>query len=186
MSSREFCSRRYLIPASFYREPLSSLRRADILIINYKEQIANIEKVKGQIKNKFKHLEIYTAAYGLVGLYGLNNERIDISELNGKKLAGLCAIGYPEGFFNLLKTLKLNIVKQLVYPDHYEFGRQEFEAIQDSLLVQGINTVVITHKDKFHLPDKGAKINFYIAQIKLAIDEEDKFFSDIEERLRRF
>ncbi|MBU0878696.1 MAG: tetraacyldisaccharide 4'-kinase [Candidatus Omnitrophica bacterium] len=183
MGAREFKRKYRLIPASFFREPLSALRRADILILNYKEEMQDHLKTKKQLKEKFPHLKIYFAQYRFKRLINLNNNEVDLDALRGRKIAALTAIGYPQGFFNKLKVLNLNVAREITYPDHYELQDAEFNNLQDDLLKRGIKDLVITHKDKYHFPHQKIKLNIFIVEIEMEIEKEENFLQEIEKRL---
>lgn len=170
ISGRDLRRKIKLIPASYFREPLNSLRRAQILILSYKEEISRPQEIKNQLLTKFPRLKIYFSSYKFKQLSDLNRTPVNLDTIKDKKIAGLCAIGYPQGFFNKLRQLNLNIAEEITYPDHYELSIAEFKQTQDKLLEKGINTLIITAKDKYHLPNCEKKINIYIMEIDIEID----------------
>jgi len=181
--AREFKKKHRLIPVYFFREPLTSLNRADILILNYKNEIEEPLKIKKSILDNFPHLAVYFCQYRFRRFLDLENNEFDASQLRQRKLACFCAIGYPQGFFNLLKNLDLEVGRQIIYPDHYELSVREFNFLQDDLLKNGIKDLVITHKDKYHLPLAICKLNIFIMEVELVIEEEEAFLQEIAKRL---
>jgi tetraacyldisaccharide 4'-kinase len=184
MGARELKKKTRLIPAYFFREPLSSLKRADILILNYKEEMPNPHRSKEVILERFPHLKIYFSTYKFKKLLDLNNNEFNLEFLKGKRVAALSGIGYPEGFLNKLKEMGLEIVEKIIYPDHYELKDSEFKRLQDSLIEKGIKNVVITAKDKYHLPKNEIRLSFFIVEIGIEIEEEDNFLKEIEKSIR--
>jgi len=184
MGAREFRRKHRLIPAYFFREPLSALRRADMLLLNYKEEIEDIEEIKKSILNIAPHLEVYFSCYKFKRFIDLDGKEYSLDFFKGKKLAAFTAIGYPEGFLNKLKELKLDIVRKIVYPDHYELRNLQFKAIQDSLIKVGINDLIITHKDKYHFPNCEIKLNIFIMEVEMEIENEDNFMRGVKIRLQ--
>jgi tetraacyldisaccharide 4'-kinase len=185
MAAREFQRKMYLIPAGIFREPLSSLNRADILIINYKDMLAEPEKIRQNLKGKFPKLSIYFANYKFKRIADIKNKEYEIAALKGKKLAAFAAIGYPEGFFNLLRSLNLNIIKEIVYPDHYSLSSGEFITLQENLKKEGISDIIITAKDKYHFPVNALMLNAYIMEIEIYIEEGQKFLAEVENALKQ-
>ncbi|MFA5008360.1 MAG: tetraacyldisaccharide 4'-kinase [Candidatus Omnitrophota bacterium] len=183
MGARELKMKTRLIPAGIFREQFSALKRADILIINHKEELDNIDEIINGLKSKFKHLSVYAASYKFKEIRDLKNNLIDIGLLKGKKLAALAGIGYPGGFFNKLKRLGIEVSKKITYPDHYDLTGTEFISLQESLIKENMQGVLITGKDKYHLPKADLKIDFYVMEIEIEIAEEKKLLNDITTRL---
>lgn len=185
MGAREFKANYRLIPAYFFREPLRALRRADIVVLNYADEIEEPLKVKASILKIAPYLKVYFSRYKIKNFSDLKGNRFDINLLKGKKIAALTAIGYPQGFFNKLKELDLEIASKIVYPDHYELSEDEFKNLQDSLQAVGISDLIITSKDKYHLPFKNKKVKFNIIvmEVEIEIEDVDRFIKEIEAKL---
>jgi tetraacyldisaccharide 4'-kinase len=183
MGTRELKKKWRLLPAGIFREPLSALKRADILVINYKDETNNFTETKNRLHSKYPLLSIYGAYYKLKRISDLNGRGIDVSFLKDKRIAALAAIGYPQGFFNQIEKAGIKITDTITYPDHYEFTRLEFDALENRLKNNGIDHCLITHKDKYHLPAGTYKINFYILEIEMAIEEENKFLEEINQKI---
>ncbi|MFA5270885.1 MAG: tetraacyldisaccharide 4'-kinase [Candidatus Omnitrophota bacterium] len=183
MGMRELNKKWRILPAGIFREPLSSLKRADILIINYKDEAANFSEIKNKLQIKYPHLSVYGACYKFKQISDLDGRKIDISSLKDKKIAALAAIGYPQGFFNQITKIGVKVEDAITYPDHYEFTSAEFEALENRLKKESVDYCLITHKDKYHLPLNNHKVNFYIFEIEMVIDEESKFLEEISKKI---
>jgi tetraacyldisaccharide 4'-kinase len=181
--AREFRKKHRLIPAYFFREPLNSLKRADIVLLNYKNEIDDPLKIKKSIENNFSQLKVYFSRYRFKRFCDLEGNLVDFVILSQRNLASFCAIGYPQGFFRILDELNLKVVRQMQYPDHYQLSETEFTALQDELLKNNIKDLIITHKDKYHLPSVEFKLNIIIMEVELQIEDEDSFIQDISKRL---
>jgi len=185
MSSRDLRKKPKLIPAYFFREPLNSLKRADILLLNYKEELKDTENIKKSILKVAPQLKIYFSKYSNKGFLDLKGNRFKSDFLLGRRLAAFAAIGYPQGFFNKLAELGLNVAKRIIYPDHYELSSAEFNSLEDNLIKKGINDLVITRKDKYHFPSPESRLNIFILEVELEIENEDEFLKCIEDKLAR-
>jgi len=179
MGAREFRKKYRLIPAYFFREPLSSLRRADILILNYSEEMKNPSSIESSIAAKIPGIKVYFSRYHVTQITDMADKPVEINSLKEKKLAAFAAIGYPQGFFNKLKEVDLNIVKKITYPDHYELSEREFAALQSSLIENGIRDLIITRKDRYHLPSGKSKINIYILDVAIEVSGKDAFLKQV-------
>ncbi|UCD15350.1 MAG: tetraacyldisaccharide 4'-kinase [Candidatus Omnitrophota bacterium] len=185
MGAREFKNNFNLIPANFFREPLNSLRRAQIVVLNYANELEKPKETKEFLLNKFRHLKVFFARYKLKRFIDLNGNEYTIDYLKKRKLAALSATGYPEGFFNTLRELNLNISGEIIYPDHYELNREEFTHLSESLHKQAIHDIIVTAKDKYHLPRGQKQLNVYIMEIEMAIENEEEFLKEIISRIKK-
>ncbi len=185
MSSRDFQKKPRLIPAYFFREPLSSLKRADILLLNYKEEMNDTEAIKKSILKVAPQLKIYFSKYTNKGFLDLKGNKLKSDSLLGRRLAAFTAIGYPGGFLNKLSELGLDIAEKIIYPDHYELNNAEFRSMEDDLIKNGINDLVITHKDKYHFPNLASRLNIFVLEVELEIENEDEFLKSVEDKLAR-
>ncbi|MCM8819624.1 MAG: tetraacyldisaccharide 4'-kinase [Candidatus Omnitrophica bacterium] len=183
MGAREL-DKKHLIPAYFFREPISSLKRADILIINYKDKLSTKDSIICEFKKKFKNLKIYFSQYDFSFFSDLEGNPVEIEILKNKKVAALTAIGYPEGFLEQIKRLKLNLVKTFIFADHYILSKEEFLEIEKILLKEGVDFLLITHKDKFHLPNIEVKIKILILNVSLQIEDEEDLINEVLFRIK--
>lgn len=184
MGANEFKKNHRLIPAYIFREPLSSLKRANIVILNHFRSIKNIEQVEQGILNLNPDIKIYRAEYKYKAFLDKNKNFKDITYFDSRKCAVLTAIGYPQAFIDAVKKIDINLCDSVIYPDHYQFDFSEIEKIEDKLQDKGIKDLIITYKDFYHLDLSRAKLNYFIFDVDLYIENEDKLFSDIKALLR--
>lgn len=172
----------FLIPASSFREPISSLNRADIVVITYCGKEGFLEN-RAKILKENKNLKIFYADYLPVGFLDKNKDFVPIDYFKERKFGLLTAIGYPEGFLNKLSEAGLKPGKTLVFPDHYQFGAEELQKIENDFFRAGIEDIVITYKDYYHLNFTGSKLNYFIFRVELKIADEEDFFKAVKEKL---
>ena len=152
-----------VIPSGPLRETLSSLENANIVLINGKKN--NIFEKK--ILKINKNLEIFYAEY----------KPLNINKFENKKLLAIAGIGNPNNFFQLIKEYGLNIEKELVYPDHYEFDKTEIENILKEAKEKNYQ-ILMTEKDYFKIKDFNIEEIQYL-KVLLEINDKDKFFKSI-------
>ncbi|MCP4652678.1 MAG: tetraacyldisaccharide 4'-kinase [Candidatus Omnitrophica bacterium] len=179
MGAREFECKYRLIPASYFRERLDSLKRADIVILSYKSELISPHNTKEKLQKRFPHLKIFFADYKVVGIIDLKNQMVDKKILDNRKVAALTAIGYPKGFFNKLNETGIKVAKKITYPDHYQFSKNEFLTLQDKLIKEGISNLIISAKDRYHFPENEIKLNIFILQVELALDNAATFIESV-------
>jgi len=95
---------------------------------------------------------------------------VNIDQFKGKKLLAIAGIGNPENFFQLLLENNLNVVKKLIYPDHYVFSETEIKNIIKEADINNYE-IIMTEKDYFRIKDfKYNKIKY----LKVLLEITDK------------
>ena len=153
---------RLLLPAGRLREPLRSLKRADIVVFMGSEtDSASIHKYL----NSTALLCGGTKEPDM--LIKLNSdEELELSELRGKKLTAFCAVGNPDGFRSTLLSLAPSEVELLRFPDHHIYTATDLTEIKNKFLSSKSDYLITTEKDAFKLPPTFfAEINVYLLTI---------------------
>ncbi len=162
-NSNQLIGNGYLFPSGPLRESLGSLRNANILIINGDKSL-NFEQKILKIK---KDLKIYYSNY----------KPLNIQEFKNKKLLVISGIGNPENFFKILKDNQMNIQKKMVYPDHYEFTKNEMLKIIKYAKKNDFQ-IVMTEKDYYKIKDFSLE-NIKYLKVKLEIEKEEEFIKNV-------
>ena len=142
------------LPSGPLREPFSSLKRCQIVIINGS---ANLEFEK-KIKNISNNISIYYSRYLPTNIQNLKNQNI----------LAFAGIGNPENFFSLLEESDLRIKKKISFPDHYNYSLEELNEFISFSLKHNLK-IVTTEKDyfrikHFHLP----QIDYINVQLEIS------------------
>ena len=154
------------IPAGPLRENLKNLKKYRHVFLN--GNLENINSIKNEI------LEINSKMHIHIGEYvPLNIKEFDKNE----KYIVFSGIGNHETFLSMLKKSKLNIVKDIEYPDHYKYTNYDIDKILK--LSKKINCKIITtEKDYLRLKGQNInKINYIKSELKIL--DENKLVSTI-------
>ena len=162
-NSNQLIGNGYLFPSGPLRENLGSLRNANILIINGDKSLDFEQKI---LKIQ-KDLKIYYSNY----------KPLNIQEFKNKKLLVISGIGNPENFFKILKDNQMNIQKKMVYPDHYEFTKNEMLKIIEYAKNNDFQ-IVMTEKDYYKIKDFSLE-NIKYLKVKLEIEKEEEFIKNV-------
>ena len=152
-----------VLPAGPLRERLSSLERAQIVIINGEKNKIFEEK----ILNISKNIKIFYSEY----------LPINIEQFKNKKLFAFAGIGNPNNFFDLLSKYNLDVQKKISFPDHYEFKKKEIEQITEDAVNNNLD-LITTEKDFYRVKDYGFKDLRYL-KVDLKIEEKNKFITEV-------
>ena len=162
-NNRQLIGNGLVFPAGPLRERLSSLERAQIVIINGEKNKIFEEK----ILNISKNIKIFYSEY----------LPINIEQFKNKKLFAFAGIGNPNNFFKLLSKYNLNVQKKISFPDHYEFKKKEIEQITRDAVNNNLD-LITTEKDFYRVKDYGFKDLRYL-KVDLKIEEKNKFITEV-------
>ena len=157
-----------LIPAGPLREKLQSLKKYDAVFLNGEiNDSKDIEKIIYSINSKIKIFYTYYEPKNL--------KEIDL-ERNYLIFSG---IGEPGDFKEILLKNKFKISKEIIYPDHYKYSKNDIEEIikQAKLINAGIIT---TEKDYIKIFENFKKeINCLEVELKVYEEKNLKNFITI-------
>ncbi len=162
-NNRQLIGNGLVFPAGPLRERLSSLKRAQIVIINGEKNKIFEEK----ILNISKNIKIFYSKY----------LPINIEQFKNKKLFAFAGIGNPNNFFELLSKYNLNVQKKISFPDHYKIKKKEIEQITKEAVNNNLD-LITTEKDFYRVKDYGFK-NLKYLKIDLKIEEKNKFITEV-------
>ncbi|MDA9180734.1 tetraacyldisaccharide 4'-kinase [Pelagibacteraceae bacterium] len=152
-----------IVPSGPLRESISSLKNANIILINGKEN-KNFEKKIFDINN---NLKVFYSYY----------KPINLERFRNKKLFAIAGIGNPENFFQLIEENNLYIEKKLAFPDHYQFTKNEIKNIINE--AKNLNCqIIMTEKDYFKIKDYNVNDIDYL-NVALEVIQKEKFIKTV-------
>lgn len=121
----------YLLPRGILREPLSSLKRADIFVLTKTNLNPDIQDIKDFLNRINPSAEIFESVHKPVSFYSLNRIKdvLNINVLKGKNVTLFSGIGNPDSFENLALSLGINIGLSFRLPDHHNYTQKDLEKI---------------------------------------------------------
>ena len=150
-----------LIPAGPLREKVSSLKKFDAVFLNGNSN--NFQKIKNQIQSIDANIKIFRSFYEIS-----NMNKFD---LNSKYLI-YSGIGNPSDFKDILLENKFDIMKEMIFADHYKYTLNDFIKIQNTAKNENLK-IITTEKDYMKIPEKFKKEIEFLA-INLVIQNESE------------
>lgn len=155
----------YFLPRGFLRENVSSLSRADLIILNHVYENECFEKIQKEISK-----------LSAAPLIGTKMEVVDVLDLKGQSLPSLegikvglfCAIAHPDYFHRTVKKLGADIVDTVMLPDHLAFTHEELVQRCAHAKSLGAEWMLCTEKDFVKL-DRNALKDLPIAWLKMRL-----------------
>ena len=154
----------FVIPAGPLRENLSSIKNAQIIIINGNKNLKFEKKILGINNN----IDIYYSEYKL----------INYDKFNQKELLVIAGIGNPENFLKLLNNHNLRIAKKYIFPDHYTFSKEEIDNFIIEAKKNGYQ-IVCTEKDYHRIKEYNTKVIDYL-RVELVLEKKEKLIKKIQ------
>ena len=179
-----------LLPRGILREPVSALKRADIIVVTKvlpeEASQGRAEILKDRIKSINPGVSIFSASYRPQRLYdaeGGSEAAIDC--LNNKSVALLCAIGDPASFEDTVVSLGANIAAAYFFMDHHIFTSREIEKIIGECKAKRVDTIVTTEKDLPRIRQaraayQGSGVRILALAVEMKIDNEENFFGRLD------
>ena len=159
-----------LLPAGPLRETLKSIKKYDIVLLKNKDNKA--EEIINLIKSINSNIEIFITNY----------KPLNLSQLNqNDKFLIFSGIGNPESFKNILKKSNLEIVKEIIFPDHYNYKKNDLEKIKK--LASDMNAKILTTEKDYVKLEKFGIENVNFLKMDLEIENEKKLLKLIESKL---
>ena len=159
-----------LIPAGPLREKINSLKKYDVVFL--KNLTKKNNKIISFIKGINPQIKIFNTKYIIK----------NISKFNLKeKYIIFSGIGNPDGFKTFLKKNKFNIVKNIIFPDHYKYRDYDiFEIIKKAKEMNA--QIITTEKDFMRIPKKYQNKLSHI-NIDMEIEQSQKFIKFIKKKI---
>jgi len=154
------------IPAGPLREDINNLQYYNNIFLN--GNLENLEKLKKEIYKINPNLNIYLGKY----------EPLNLNEFEiGKSYFLFSGIGNHQTFVSMLKNNGLKIIKDIEFPDHYEYTETDI----NNILIEAKNLecqIITTEKDYFRLRNNNLD-KFKIIKSELKIIDEDNFVKSL-------
>ena len=165
-NSKKWIGNGFLIPSGPLREKISSLKKYDVVFLN--GDSSNIEDIKKKIYQINQRIEIFETIYKPINL-----EKIDLS----KKYIVFSGIGNSNSFKQTLMENNINVIKEIIFPDHYHYKKDDIKKIKLDAKKVGAN-IITTEKDYVKLTEEDKKEIKYL-EISLELKRETKLIEFI-------
>ncbi|MBN1596618.1 tetraacyldisaccharide 4'-kinase [candidate division FCPU426 bacterium] len=119
-----------LLPAGRLREPLNSLKEADLLVLTRADQYAT-PTIFARISELAPSKPVFTARHAPKMLTALHGGRVENPEyLSQRRVLAVAGIGCPDSFVRSLVKLKAVVVKTMKFPDHHWYTAGDCRMLQ--------------------------------------------------------
>ena len=162
-----------LPPAGRLREPLSELRRADIILITRSDECEpeSLKKTQKELRIYNEKAPVFFARHRPLGFRQNNGELLPVSWAQRKKIFAFCGIGNPRSFTNILQSLQAHVVGVKKFRDHHRFSKSDIRNITAEAKKSGADWIVTTEKDIMKLSEPDVPDKLLALSIEFDVDE---------------
>ena len=154
------------IPAGPLRENINNLKNFKHVFLN--GNLENIDSLKKQINKLNPNISIHLGKYEPTNIYEFKKN---------EKYLVFSGIGNHHTFVSMVKKNGLVVLKDLEFPDHYSYTKQDIKNILNK--ANELNCSVITTEKDFQKLNILSDNKIKIMKIDLKIIDEDKFINSI-------
>ncbi len=169
-----------LLPTGILREPLKSLKRADVVVITRANLVKNVAEIKTKIANINPNCKIFVARNKFTKLIKLKEfltekQTNPKSKIENLKSAAFCALGNPDNFYNQLRHENFNLIVTKSFPDHHLYTQGDIRNLEKEAIETGAEVLLTTAKDAVKLTHLKFNLPCYVAENGLTFDDESAF-----------
>lgn len=149
----------HLLPYGRLREPLSSLSRADCVVITRTDQANNVAALREEIVRHTRNVPIF-------------NSRMRIKNAAAaipSPVAAFCAVGNPRSFFNQVPQ---EVVLEKAFRDHHRYSQADVDSLSEAARRAGAHSLVTTAKDAVKLKSFSFSLPLFVIEIEPEIENE--------------
>ena len=165
----------HIFPAGSLREPISALKRADIILYTHSDEApdnccANLPTRKDILKPETIHT--------FDKIVRISDQKIIPPEkLNKKKVMVFCGIGEPGSFRKRVEQHGAEIVDYKCFPDHYVYNMSDLQSIQKTAEKLKADLILTTQKDGVKIKEMASSFPLiWVVRMKIEFSTgEDKF-----------
>jgi len=170
---------RKLIPRGILREPLSSLKRADVFILTKTNLNPDNQDIKDLLSSINPQSLIVESTHSPLGFYRLRekDEFLRLEALKGEAVTLISGIADPDSFENLIASLGINIGLAFRFPDHHNYSKEELDRVIKNSKDKNIGTIITTEKDaarirSLQLTAYSLQLLYLRIELKMTKDEQ--------------
>ena len=174
---------KHMIPRGILREPLSSLKRADVFILTKTNFSSNLDNLKEALIRINPKALVFDSIHMPTSIYFVHKpqELLDIDYIKNKKVALFSGIGDPDSFAKSIINLGADIRLDLRFTDHYNYSQKDLDKIIAVSKENLTDIIITTQKDAARINNLDLKIeaaNLMVLCIELKIIKDEERFID--------
>jgi len=161
------------------REPLSSIARADILLLKKNAD----SQARLDVLRTRHGVDIFPYSVSIGGVYDLDRVKTPESEIKDKRALAFCGIARPERFLKLLEHSGIELIHFMAFPDHYHYPSKSLKKIVRHFDARKAEVCLTTEKDSVKIKEKEELRHIPTFYLKIVFRTEEDLFAKIYSKL---
>lgn len=143
-----------LLPRGLLREPVSSLRRADLVVITRADQVSpdQLADLRLELLHRGAPSRLAAARFAPQRLIRPDGHAEPLSTLDGQRVVAFCAIGNPRGFIETVARWN-PVAECRLFADHHHYTPADFDDLERWRQAVGADLLLTTLKDLVKWPE---------------------------------
>ncbi|MBF0495067.1 MAG: tetraacyldisaccharide 4'-kinase [Deltaproteobacteria bacterium] len=176
LDARRPFGRGRVLPLGILREPPRASRRADVVVLTRANRASSGDH-SGLMASFAVHLRgkpVFKANHLPIGLQDLaTGERIGSFQMAGRRMAAFAGLADNDSFFETLREMGAEVVREFSFPDHYRLTATDEFNIRTAMDAGRLDTAVTTAKDAVKLSTDFLKPHrVWILDVESVLDDE--------------
>ncbi|MDM7922102.1 MAG: tetraacyldisaccharide 4'-kinase [Pyrinomonadaceae bacterium] len=171
-----------MLPAGRLREPISSLIRADAVVITRTEQSQNVSEIEARVRGVSREIGLFRSENRFSGMVRLDDlrqgdqdETVEMKPESFPEPFAFCGLGNPDSFFRQLSAAGFRLTGSETFPDHHCYSIDNVRAIERKAVASGAACLLTTAKDAVKLLNIEFSMPCYVMLLEVALPEIEKF-----------
>lgn len=171
----------YLLPKGKLREPLESLKRADMFFITRADQCETLPQLRELLRDVNPDAPILECTHHALFLRAIpSDEKVGLESLRGRKVVALSSIGNPKAFEKTLENLGAKVVTRIRYLDHHRYTYRNLYSIVDKVKKAQAEWIVTTEKDAVRFPAGfGFELPVFTLEIEIEVRKGKQYLAQM-------
>jgi tetraacyldisaccharide 4'-kinase len=183
-------SNKHCLPAGLLREPISSLTRADAILLTKIKPGINYSNLINRIRQINPSIPIFITRITPAKLVEISN-RIEhpVSMLMREPIVAFAGIATPIAFRDTLQELNAEVKRLFPFPDHYGYTENDIRYLLEQAVQDKCRYLVTTQKDAVRVRDLLEKFaedrpQFLALEINIEIENSTEFYTFIQNKIK--
>jgi tetraacyldisaccharide 4'-kinase len=138
-----------LLPAGLLREPITSIERAQCVVITRSDQISEeaLKTLTETVQSMCPALPMAATVHRPTQVHFVGARPESSAWLKDRSVFAFCGIGNPQAFFATLKKLGARLVGTRVFDDHHHCTQADFDDLHQQALLNRAEILLTTEKN---------------------------------------
>lgn len=165
-----------LLPRGLLREPIKSLRRADLIVLTHSDEVDESARrlLTARLKRESRGKPVICAMHRSAGFLDVKGRPVDVEDPSAMQAVLFAGIANFESFRRRVESVGAGVLAAYEYPDHHDYSSEEIAALRDVAETLEANVILTTEKDAVKLVGRwdDAACRLLVANVEIEFDEE--------------